>query len=653
MHEEFEERATANNGGYWLQHRFSCDVWEAPLGATAGDWIRGVNDPSLLLTPCQLRIIFAPLDLPAITTRDSFLALYRGLGVPSSFSLERVKSVSHSFGAISDSSSTRTWFHFLCKNISIVQEPGTSPRIAYNAGADAGSRRYGHPGRPPLPQADYSWLRSGYFLRTYENGCTTLACFGATLRVREQFEAFVRGDSVGDAIAEPYILLDLILDGLWREVDQQVWNMNDVLGPLEHRILVLANEPGQRLNSSKAQFAELHNLAKHIVYLCEALESCLLLIDGVRSEVSGRGSSSRNGSSSTSTTLTSGHLSTQLASSLIYRRSLFRSTKMRLDSMSKRIDNAINLAFNVVTLSDSMVMLQDSRVMKIIATITILFLPATAVATVIGSQLFLTEFEEDMCCVATKLDHALSSTLSCEQVVEYEFEMLVAHRFSPLAALVVLLQGTQAIPADYGSWAVNVTSSFAATGYRFGSASAEYSGAPGIFSHASWLYDAPMFNWTYTYTPPTFKTTRVDTGIGEQSITIWQNLTIDGNLVALTGTGSVTMESSIQLKYPINSCTASFEGPEYVDLEVLHTDVDADIDADAVATPATLDEGNIVQKIWRDWYRGAIVTSPLRNLRFSLIPENDLEHHVYDLMVATPAKRESNGEAGMAESSKR
>ncbi|GAP83860.1 hypothetical protein SAMD00023353_0502780 [Rosellinia necatrix] len=60
----------------------------------------------------------------------------------------------------------------------------------------------------------------------------------------------------------------------------------------------------------------------------------------------------------------------------------------------------------------------------------------------------------------------------------------------------------------------------------------------------------------------------------------------------------------------------------------------------ATATAADPDdEGNVVQQIWRDWYRGAIVTSPLANLRFSLIPEKDLEHHVYDFMVRVPAKQ--------------
>ncbi|KAI0472485.1 hypothetical protein F4859DRAFT_107403 [Xylaria cf. heliscus] len=58
------------------------------------------------------------------------------------------------------------------------------------------------------------------------------------------------------------------------------------------------------------------------------------------------------------------------------------------------------------------------------------------------------------------------------------------------------------------------------------------------------------------------------------------------------------------------------------------------------------EEANVIQKIWRDWYRGAIVTSPLKNLRFSLIPENDLEHHVYEFMMATPAKPKARGSKG-------
>ncbi|KAI0445612.1 hypothetical protein F4803DRAFT_140273 [Xylaria telfairii] len=59
-------------------------------------------------------------------------------------------------------------------------------------------------------------------------------------------------------------------------------------------------------------------------------------------------------------------------------------------------------------------------------------------------------------------------------------------------------------------------------------------------------------------------------------------------------------------------------------------------------------EGNVIQKIWRDWYRGAIVTSPLKNLRFSLIPEHDLESHVYDFMMAKHQVRGKKGDASTA-----
>lgn len=150
----------------------------------------------------------------------------------------------------------------------------------------------------------------------------------------------------------------------------------------------------------KMPFVELHNVAKHITHLAEAVESCLLLVDRIIAELDSKNSSSsagleRTGSGSTTTTLTSTSISSQLRSNLLYRHSLFKSTDLRLRSLSKRIDNAINLAFNMVTQQDSMVMLQDSSSMKIIAAITLLFLPTTTVATIAGSQLFLSSVNED------------------------------------------------------------------------------------------------------------------------------------------------------------------------------------------------------------------------------------------------------------------
>jgi hypothetical protein len=138
--------------------------------------------------------------------------------------------------------------------------------------------------------------------------------------------------------------------------------------------------------SKKIDFAALHNCAKHIVHLAEAVEACLLVVDATRSHVEDRSFDKH-----AADTADNGLLTFQLKQSLQYRRSLFKSTKLRLTSLQKRIDNAITLSFNLVTQQDSMVMMQDSSSMKIIAAITMIFLPTTGVATVVGSQLFLTD----------------------------------------------------------------------------------------------------------------------------------------------------------------------------------------------------------------------------------------------------------------------
>jgi hypothetical protein len=61
-------------------------------------------------------------------------------------------------------------------------------------------------------------------------------------------------------------------------------------------------------------------------------------------------------------------------------------------------------------------------------------------------------------------------------------------------------------------------------------------------------------------------------------------------------------------------------------------------------------EDNVVQKVWRDRYRGSAVRSPLADIQFLLIEEGDLETHVYDSVVAALAQQEGartrNGRVG-------
>lgn len=131
-------------------------------------------------------------------------------------------------------------------------------------------------------------------------------------------------------------------------------------------------------------------MAKHITHLREAAESCLFLVDEIVSRLTPTPLALSPPRSQPSAHAP-GILRHQVHDTLQYRRTLFQSTRIRLDSLNQRVANSIALSFNLLTASDSMVLIQHSNFMKIVAAITIIFLPTTAVAAVLGSQLFYSE----------------------------------------------------------------------------------------------------------------------------------------------------------------------------------------------------------------------------------------------------------------------
>jgi hypothetical protein len=186
----------------------------------------------------------APLDL---TTHDNantiscLVRIFHTFGVPDAFTKERELSVSHSFGTQTDTDGFCAWFHFLCKNIQL-KSTGNVPNIVHH---DAAAPKLQHMGSQstgqtlvaqddPLPQADYSYLRSGFFLRHSSSGATTLVCFGASINVFKTIQRFTSNGPFEMVSLEPMALFDLVLEGIFFDVDKNIWNMAAVFGPLEH-----------------------------------------------------------------------------------------------------------------------------------------------------------------------------------------------------------------------------------------------------------------------------------------------------------------------------------------------------------------------------------------------------------------------------------
>jgi hypothetical protein len=197
---------------------------------------RTYPNPSLLLSaaPSRLRVIFAPLDLPDNSTAVGILRLVEGFSIPLAFLSERIQSVPHSFGTrTSPDGAECSWFHYLCKNITVERDRSDPRKVTIRNPVVRSDTK-------AQSQSDYSWLRSAYFLRVEPNrhqsrspGAVTLLCFGAPTSLQHRFERILNHPDWEDAIRDPYILLDIVFDELYRQLDGIVLSLSEVFGGME------------------------------------------------------------------------------------------------------------------------------------------------------------------------------------------------------------------------------------------------------------------------------------------------------------------------------------------------------------------------------------------------------------------------------------
>lgn len=78
---------------------------------------------------------------------------------------------------------------------------------------------------------------------------------------------------------------------------------------------------------------------------------------------------------------------------LKYRKTIFQSTQGRLLALDQRMTNMLQLSFHLVTQRDSLIMQSEAMSMKVIAVMTLIFLPLGTIAAVFGAQLINLEDE--------------------------------------------------------------------------------------------------------------------------------------------------------------------------------------------------------------------------------------------------------------------
>ncbi|KAF2129100.1 hypothetical protein P153DRAFT_341599 [Dothidotthia symphoricarpi CBS 119687] len=368
-----------------------------------GSEIGGIRSMTELETYSQptVRILFAPQDVPTSRFGDGLLELFERSDIPTAFVAESLQNVSQSFGARKDmDGTTNVWFHMLCKDVKIDEG-----RIVHQQRpGETDSRQKAQ----KQSQANFFWTKPGFVLKiksqrsmtpvpnrtTTSSSDSTLAvtpsrsrvelfCFGAPITLRDRFQKFKGLATCDDLLQDPYVLLEIVLEEMYKVLDATGWAIADVFGHIETRTFGMASAPGKAVKDlPNDHFTGLHNLAKHTIYLRENCESALATLEALQEHHNATTGDHPNQTQEFT------------REALRYRKTLFQSTQRRLASLDKRMTNIIQLSFHIVTQGDSRLMQSESQSMKTIAVMTLVFMPLGTVAAIFGTQFMKLEDEK-------------------------------------------------------------------------------------------------------------------------------------------------------------------------------------------------------------------------------------------------------------------
>ncbi|KAL6814692.1 hypothetical protein V8C40DRAFT_277367 [Trichoderma camerunense] len=350
LYRDFTEKAACESQSI-IEKPWSLEVWEISEDGQLREYVQ--NTVRRLNGRPQLRIVFVPSDVPRRETKGLMVELFHKFGIPHDFTAERVRSINHSFSRRSDENNGfSSWFRF-------------SYISAASAQTDDESRDGEDDATENSTTADkYPERGSAFFLQASADTSATL------------------------------ILFDAALEGLHEEVDDTARKIEEEFELLEKSIIQLAGSECV-ISSPRTQHEELYSFARHAEEASRALESALMISEGILMNASisipSTTSHEKPSSPSSNSSNRQSLVDLQLKECLEYRRTLFRSTQLRLSHFQKRIKAATALASNLVSQQQSAAAIQGPVSMKLIAASILIFLPTITVATIAGSGLLLSE----------------------------------------------------------------------------------------------------------------------------------------------------------------------------------------------------------------------------------------------------------------------
>ena len=193
-------------------------------------------------------VSFAPRDTPAPGTTEALVELFDTCSIPSAFVDESLRAVSQSFAAREDlDGSMCIWFHLLCNTLAIPANTTAPAEVAE-----------GQQTVEPPSRTHFTWLKPGIVLRIRKPSTTLpkpvristsgsdntlaaipskarveLVCFGAPSTLHDRIRALIASTTCDELLDDPYVLLEIMFEEMYKILDWTAWAIADTFGPLE------------------------------------------------------------------------------------------------------------------------------------------------------------------------------------------------------------------------------------------------------------------------------------------------------------------------------------------------------------------------------------------------------------------------------------
>ncbi|KAI6784735.1 uncharacterized protein J7T54_007828 [Emericellopsis cladophorae] len=238
---------------------------------------------------------------------------------------------------------------------------------------------------------EYYWYKINILVDWQSSGATKIVLFDPRPQVSEKIAAKLLINVPKDKshLKDPFWVYGQVFEDLISVQDTSVWQIRGLTRDAEKR-----KDMGEGLNTSVTYFDTLHDILRHATHGMETLQTSIKTIHNIMSSHETLGARFAQAHAQAPADGKNADTDRRVAfyyneERLRFYESFFESTLGRATANKERLTNQIQLEFHKVTKA-------DSDAMKMVAFVTLLFLPATFVAAIFSTTFFSYEGDEWM-----------------------------------------------------------------------------------------------------------------------------------------------------------------------------------------------------------------------------------------------------------------